>query len=287
MSFRIRVVAAAFSLIVIGSAVALWTGSSRWDRATAKMIDRLVGAQAPQTAAVVDFRRLEGLPKPVVRYFRNVLRDGQPIVMSAQLRQTGEFNMGGDADAWQPFTADQHISPSAPGFVWDARIRVAPFLTVTVRDGYFDGHGSMAASLLSLITIVDLREAPELDAGALQRYLAEAVWCPPALLPSQGVRWRGIDDRRAEAVLTDGRTTVSLEFRFNDAGEITDVYTPSRFRDVDGRYVATPWGGTFRRYAERGGMRIPIEGEVSWYLPGRTLTYWRGKVAAIEYVFIR
>jgi hypothetical protein len=87
--------------------------------------------------------------------------------------------------------------------------------------------------------------------------------------------------------LTDGRTTVSLEFRFNDTGEITDVCTPARYREVDGRYVPTPWGGAFRRYEERGGMRIPIEGLVSWYLPARTLTYWLGMITAIVYAFIR
>jgi hypothetical protein len=286
MAFWIKVVIGVISLIIMGTAAAVWTVSSRRDRATAKIIDRLLGAPDPRTEAVVDFRRLEGLPKPVIRYFRRVLRDGQPLVHSARLRQAGEFNMGRDADSWRPFTAVQHISPSAPGFAWDARIRMAPFLSATVRDGYVDGHGFMNATLLSLITIVDARDTPELDAGALQRYLAEAVLCPTALLPSQGVQWREIDDHRAEAVLTHGRTTVSLEFRFNDAGVVTAVYTPARFREVDGRYMPTPWGGTFRRYEERGGMRIPIEGEVSWFLPGRTLTYWRGTIGEIQYEFV-
>jgi hypothetical protein len=99
MTLWIKVAIGVLSLIIIGIATAVWTGSSRWDRATAQIAARLVGASAPQSTTVVDFRRLEGLPKPLIRYFRRVLRDGQPLVRSVRLHQTGEFNMGRDADS--------------------------------------------------------------------------------------------------------------------------------------------------------------------------------------------
>ena len=37
--------------------------------------------------------------------------------------------------------------------------------------------------------------------GELMRFLAEAAWYPTALLPSQGVRWQGADERSAFATL--------------------------------------------------------------------------------------
>ena len=117
----------------------------------------------------------------------------------------------------------------------------------------------------------------------LQRYLAEAVWFPTALLPSEGVSWSEIDDGTAMATLKDSGTTVSLECRFNKVGEITGVFTPGRYREVDGRYELTPWGGHFRNYEERVGIRIPVDADVEWQLPGGDLPYWKGRIVEIEY----
>jgi hypothetical protein len=123
-------------------------------------------------------------------------------------------------------------------------------------------------------------------AASLQRYLAEAPWAPTVLLPGgNGVRWSPIDDSSARATLIDGRTSVSIEFRFNAAGDITSVYTPARYREIRGAYVATPWEGRFTSYSDRGGMRIPTEGEVAWLLPDRRLPYWRGRLTQIVYDF--
>jgi hypothetical protein len=79
-----------------------------------------------------------------VRYFRTVLRDGQPIIQRARIAWVGEFNMGKQgADKWVPFTAVQEFLPGAPGMVWDARMAMAPGVAVRVRDSFVDGAGSM------------------------------------------------------------------------------------------------------------------------------------------------
>jgi len=142
-------------------------------------------------------------------------------------------------------------------------------------------------SLLSFMPLADEQGKAELTAGALQRYLAEAVWFPTALLPGAGVRWSSIDNHRALATLTDSGTTVSLEFHFNDIGEITGVFTPGRYRHVNGKYELTPWKGHHRNYQERGGMRIPTEGEVEWHLPTGRFSVWRGKIVEVKYDFAR
>jgi hypothetical protein len=63
-------------------------------------------------------------------------------------------------------------------------------MKVRVRDTYVTGQGSMQGKILSLVPVFDERGQAELNTGALQRYLAEAVWCPTALLPGEGVKWR-------------------------------------------------------------------------------------------------
>jgi hypothetical protein len=107
------------------------------------------------------------------------------------------------------------------------------------------------------------------------------------LLPSQGVQWTGIDDATARATLTDGATTVSLEFGFSRDGLITSAFRPSRYREVHGAYQPTPWLCQYTAYAEHDSMRIPLAGAVQWQLPERPLPYWRGRVTAVTYEYGR
>jgi hypothetical protein len=56
---------------------------------------------------------------------------------------------------------------------------------------------------------------------------------------------------------------------------------------VGGEIVPTPWRGRFWDYRERGGMLVPLDGEVAWLLPGSEKPYWHGHIAEISYRFAR
>ena len=114
------------------------------------------------------------------------------------------------------------------------------------------------------------------------RYLAEAAWYPTALLPSQGVRWEGIDDASARATLCDGTTTVTLEFRFGTDGLIAAVRAASRPRTAT---ESAPWLGRVSGYEQQAGMRVPVQGEVEWELPSGPAPYFQGLVTDIDYEF--
>jgi hypothetical protein len=60
------------------------------------------------------------------------------------------------------------------------------------------------------------------------------------LLPSQGVRWESIDEASARTPLTDSDTNVSLEFRFDQEGLVTSIWSPACSRDVNGVQTPTP-----------------------------------------------
>jgi hypothetical protein len=254
----------------------------RWQVATERLIEQLRGL-ATVDAGIASFAELTSLPAPVQRYFRTVLRDGQPLIVSAELAQTGEFRSQESPDpeaGWQPFQATQLFTAEPPGFVWDARIRMGPLASVRVRDAYVGGHASMLGAVLGIVRVVEAADGPQLRAGALQRYLAEAVWLPTALLPRGGLRWTPIDDAHARATLTDGETTATLEFEFGTNGEIVGCYTPGRQRAAAGesnRYHTLPWGGRYRRYEERAGVRVPFESEVYWVVDGMEQPYYRGR----------
>ena len=140
----------------------------------------------------------------------------------------------------------------------------------------------MQAKLGAVVTMLD-EHGTALSRGALQRYLAEAVWFPTALLPRAGLEWRAVDDSTAVATLTDSGITVSLQFRFDSSGDVVGVYAPDRPRAVQGAYQPTPWSGRFGNHAARNGVRVPLEGEVEWITPTGALPYWRGRIVSIEY----
>lgn len=281
MRRRNQIATAVVGGVLASVATTLATGSLFWSRATARAVGRLRPdtTSGPQVFSRV---QLEGLPAPVVRYFEFALAPGRPLIRTAMIEHAGEFRSALDAP-WAPFTSVQHFSANPPGFVWDAAIRMAPMMTVRVRDGYFQGIGSMQARIASLIPVVNARGGKELAAAALQRYLAESVWFPTALLPGKGLTWEAIDDNSARATLTDSGVSVSLDFRFNEKGEVVGVYAPDRYRDVNGKPVPTPWEGFFRSYGRVGGVLVPREGEVAWILPEGRLDYWRGEIVRVEY----
>jgi len=281
-----QVVIAAAGGLVGSTAAAAAIGRYSWNRSTAKAIEQLRSEDHLSRTEVFCSEQLDGLPDPVVRYFQFALTPGQRLIRSARLAQTGEFRTGGFNAPWSPFTAVQHVSTNPPGFVWDAAIRIAPFLSVCVRDAYIRGAGSMEGRLAALVTVVDERDRPELNAGALHRYLAEAVWFPTALLPGHGVTWQAVDNSTARATVIDSGTSVSLEFQFAKDGAIVRVSTPERFREVGGAYVATPWAGSYRDYTLVEGIRVPLKGEVEWVLPEGRLPYWRGRIVDINYDFV-
>jgi hypothetical protein len=269
-------------LIVVSFGIAAIYGSYRWQLNTDKLRAELIDGQRTIKPKIYDSKEIEGLPAPVQRFFRTVLKDGQAIASAVKLSQQGQFNMSETKAKWSPFTATQLVITQRPGFDWDARIQMAPGLNVFVHDTYLLGEGSLYASLLGLFTVAKMHGAPENNQGELLRFFAEATWYPTALLPSQGVRWEAVDDTSARATLTDGATTVSLVFQFNDEGAIATIRAEARYRD---KLTAMPWGGRFWEYSVRNGMLIPLEGEVGWEHPEGTRLYFKGRITEINHEF--
>jgi hypothetical protein len=269
-------------LIIIGLGLAIIYGGQRWKSNTGKLRDTLIGGRRPIEPQIYDQKELERLPAPVQRFFRTVLKDGQPIVAAVRLSQQGQFNMNEMKDSWSKFTATQQVITHGLGFDWNARIQMAPGLTIFVNDAYVLEAGNLHASLLGLFTLAEMHNTPELNQGELLRFLAEAAWYPTALLPSQGVSWEAIDDNSARATLTNGSTTVSMVFQFNADGAIASFRTQARYRD---KSTAMAWGGRLWDNVVRDGMLIPLEGEVGWEHPDGLRLYFKGKITEISYEF--
>ena len=100
-------------------------GAVRWAESTRKLLLRLESTRLPATTPRYDARELEGLPAPVQRYFRAVLKDGQPIVSAATVEHVCTFNLKQPGEQWKPFTSSQRVVTRRPGFVWSAAPSIA------------------------------------------------------------------------------------------------------------------------------------------------------------------
>jgi hypothetical protein len=268
----------AFALVAVSLVVTVWIGSRRHQSALRAQVDRLVRAGMGQgTATDTAARALDAVPVPVSRYLRLALRN-QTHIQEVCIRQVGTLRTDATSERWMSFQAEHIVVPPATGFVWNARVSVAPFLHVRVRDSLIEGLGSGQVSLLSAFTVGADAGTPEMNSGSLHRYLAEAVWYPTALLPSRKLRWTEIDAMSALATLTDHDVSVSLEFRFGETGEVTSIYTPGRWGTFAGGYRQVPWEGHFRDYREQGGVFVPTQGDVGWYIENRWQAVWKGRI---------
>ena len=266
---------------LVGTGAVVLASKARFENTISNEVDDLRKTANPIRNQAFSREDLEGLPAPVQRYFSKVLTDGQPYVESVQLRQQGEFRLGDTEDSWKPLDATQHFTVDPPGFVWDARIEMFPFISARVLDMYQQGEGTLRAKVLSTVPVAEAGPNPKMNAGELLRYLAESVWFPTALLPSQGVEWDAIDQQSARATLENAGVTASLVFYFNDRDEVEKVHTERRYRQEDCSY--RPWTGYFGNYQVKNGLRIPVDAKVEWNLPNRDVAYWRASIEEIDH----
>src|SRR4051812_45203696 len=240
-----------------------------------------VFSDARRTLGAEDLKaRWERLPPPIQRHLQYAIQSNAPSIRTARLRHAGTFRTGPD-QRWSPISGEQYFSVGCPGFVWFARLRLAPGLWIQARDRLVAGRGNMLVKPLSAFAIADA-SGPEIDQGAALRWLAESVWFPYALV-GDAVDWESIDARTARASLRVDSLPVRATFEIDDEGKIAALHA-ERYRDVGaGRSVLTPWSGRYSDYREFGGFRVPAAVEVTWNLADGPFTYARFAITALEY----
>jgi hypothetical protein len=273
-------------LLVAGTAAAWAAGHHCWRTQLRELRNGMAQFRRQPAPAVYTGSEHMLLPDAVVRCFAAVLRPGQRLVAAARIRHRGTLDLGSGAPAWAPFISVQQVLTQRPAFVWDATVTVAGVVPVRVVDAYVRREGVTAAAVFGLVPVADQRGRGAVAAAQLLRFLAEAVWYPTALLPSQGVHWRAVDGG-AEATLGDGDASATLHCTFDAAGRIVRVRAVARGRRVGGELVPTPWVGRFWDYREQDGMQVPWQAEVAWELADGERPYWRGRIEAIEYEWAR
>ena len=194
---------------------------------------------------------------------------------TVQLRQRAAMRMTAQG-RWHRLSAEETIAIREPGFVWLARMRVAPLVWVAILDAYVDGKGLLELRLFGSLPLVRV-QGREIDRSEAMRYLAELPWAPEAMLHNPRLGWRQIDAATVEVATETAGGPARVRLCF-EGGDVARIEALNRPRAVGSGTVPTPWYGRFDAYREIGGRRIPSRASVGWRLDDSPFEYWRGEV---------
>lgn len=227
---------------------------------------------------LVEARDLESLPAPVRRWLEVSGAVGHARAATVRLKQRGEMRTGPDKP-WMPVEAEQYFSVDPPGFVWRVHARMARVLPIAGRDRYTAGRGHMLIKVASLFTVADA-VGPEIDQGALLRYLGEIVWFPSAAL-SDTISWSAIDDHSARATMRYGDVTASMIYTFDDRGRVVQQ-AAERYMTGVGPTRLERWVIPVTEWRKFCGIEVPSRGDAVWKLPAGDFSYYRWEIVDIE-----
>jgi len=200
-------------------------------KATKEVIE-LFNSSLNNKKEIISKEDLAGLTLSVQKWLENSGVIGKERIRTVRLKQRGLMRIK-EGGPWMPAEAEQYFTVDQPGFIWKAKVKMAPLLYFAERDKYEEGKGHMLIKLLSLVPVVDSR-GKEIDQGTLLRYLAEIQWFPTAAL-SNYIKWEEIDSHSARATMSYGGITASGVFKFNEMGELIS-FNAKRYREVNGKY---------------------------------------------------
>jgi hypothetical protein len=277
VSKRTKIVLGGIAAIVAVVAGVVFVARTVFERRIAAETSALLAtAQEPPLAAVAE-EDLDGLPEPVQRWLRWAQVVGKPVPRTVRLSQEGRFRLGQNA-GWMPFTAEEHFTTNPPGFLWQTSMRMFPGVSIVGRDRYADGEGSIQMRIMGLIPVANA-SGPDLNQGALLRYLNEIMWFPAAAL-SPFITWTEAGPDSATATITDGGISAEATFFFDTQGRPVDMRA---VRYDMGSNALQEWSTPLRAWGEFGGVGVPVEGAGVWRYPAGDFDYIELEITGVEY----
>jgi len=233
---------------------------------------KLLFSESGNSENSFSYSQLQGLPAPVQRYFRHVMKEGQPYISYVRLMHKGQFKTG-PKKGWVNIKGEQYFTTAKPGFIW--RGSTAMF---TALDMYISDKGKLTVSLFSLFKIAG-GQGEKYDHGELLRWLAESVWFPTNVLPKENLQWKPVDMHHAQLAFTYNGLSLLYLVTFNDKDEIAELETK---RYMDEENLET-WIGKVSDYRENNGVIIPFAIEAIYRLKEGDYSYAKFNVKRMEY----
>ena len=276
----IRTILIVLTGLVIGTALALVWGQWSFNRMVRRELAAFLLVRLPEGEMVTP-GRIAHLPEPVQRWLIRSGAVGREEIRLVHLRQRGEM-LNKPGGPWLPVVSEQFFHTAEPGFIWIAKMKMAPLLYLAGRDMYQDGRGRMVIKLASLLPVVNA-SGSEIDQSTMLRWLAEIVWFPSAAL-NPYITWEVVDSLSAKATMSYGGITAAGEFTFTPEGDLSSFIANRYYYRKEGSTLE-PWqvrveeGGC----GELGGIRMPLRCLVTWRLKEGDFTWYKLVIESAEY----
>lgn len=242
---------------------------------------RIEAIAIERTAPQVTQAQMAALPRPVRRYFNFVFTEGIVDASVVRVSAKGQFRRP-QTETFNFTTAEQVIAIGEPALVFSATTPIIPGIWARAYDFFADGEMEMKAKVLSLITVVDEAETPELNQISLRRWLLESALFPQALLPGGPVRWEAIDSNSARAIVEAGGLRATMIAHFDSDGRMTRMVA-----EEDGD-LSTPYHGsgehvTRSDYRNVESVMIPHRLVISRANAGKILPFFDAEITEITF----
>lgn len=196
---------------------------------------------------------------PGARWLNRVAPVGAPPYRGTVLRMHGEIKLG----RWQPFTAEQVISPT--GFLWAAR---AGRFLVSIRghDLFWTGGGELDWRLFGVFPVMR-RSDEDVWRSAAGRHAAELLVFAPWFGRSTHVTWAEGPDGRAQATVALGRFVHRISMNIDADGRLLDLAFPRWGDPGDGVFREERFGVVFESEIRLEDHVLPGSFSAGWW-PG-------------------
>ncbi len=261
--------------------VCVSVGFGTWNLQKKKMAELSELLSESAASQTISEEALKDLPSLVSLWLYNsgALQNIRPSY--ATVSQVGEMKTTPDGN-WYPFTATHWCISGAPGFLWAAQMNILPGVDIAVRDKYVKGEANMLVNLLSTIRLGDA-SGPDIDQGALLRYLAEIVWVPSFAI-SPHIQWEQLNNLQVRATITYGEQTGSATFTFNRMGLPIKVEAQRYYYRKEGSTLE-PWLVTLdeNSYKSFNGVAVPMKAEITWKLKEGDYKWFKLELKEVKY----
>jgi hypothetical protein len=270
--------AGTFVNLALALPVVLGAGEARFERHSHAAVAQLLSTVPAAPPSVVTAAELAPLPAPVRRWLLASGVVGRERARVVRLRQRGELRTAAN-QPWMQAEASQVFTVDEPGFVWTVAVTMKG-MPVSGRDSYLDGRGHMLITVSGLFPVVDAG-GPQIDQGALLRFLGELVWFPSAALAPY-LRWEPIDDHTARATMSWRGVEASGVFTFDDQGRQVKM-AARRYMSSGHSTSLEAWEVPAHAWERRSGVLMPVRGTATWKLAAGDLEYYRWEVIDVHY----
>lgn len=200
---------------------------------------------------------VDPLPDAVSRWLRHVIEPGTPLRGGVTVAMHGKIRIG----RWQPFTAQQIVSPS--GYIWAADAGRFP-IRIRGFDRFSDGTGEMQWRLLGRIPVV-AASGPDVSRSAAGRHASELIGLTPGGALDPAVVWHEVDDHRATATVTIGAFVHHVTIDVDDRGRLHSVALPRWGNPDKGSFAEHTFGVECEGETSFDGYTRPATIRAGWW----------------------